>query len=153
MEMYGRHQKEGIASTATILPGDLLDFNANDNLRPYGTAYGENLIPMVAVENPYENDATSSAAIDVAYGSGESVFYITPERGDELYMWLGTGTRCNVSFGNFLTGLGSGQAGDIGLGTRTAIGQGQAHSIGFRALEDKNNSAGTVHVRIKVEVV
>lgn len=153
MDMYGRHQKEGLAGTSTILPGDLLDLTSGGNLRPFGTAYAMNAIPMVAIESPYAPASSSTAAIDTLYGSGHTVFYIVPEAGDELYMWLGTGARGTVGSSSFLCGLGSQQPGDIGLGTSTGIGLNQANALRFRSLQTIDNSAGTVHVRLKVEVV
>lgn len=152
MEMYGRHQKEALAGTAGILPGDLLGINSAGNLYPLGIglAKGTNASPRFAIENPYcENN--SSAAIDVAYGSGESVFYVQAEEGDEIYAWLAAAE--NVDIGDYLVGAGSAAPGDLAeAGTGSAT-EAEVEGVVARALEAKNNGSGTAHVRIKVEVV
>lgn len=151
MEMNGRHQKEGLAGTAGILPGDLLGINSAGNLYPFGIglAKGTNASPRFALENPY-NGTTGSAAIDVTYGSGESVFYVMAEEGDEIYAWIAAGE--NAAIGNYLVGAGSAAPGDLAVAGTGAATEAEVESVVARALEAKNNSAGTAHVRIKVEV-
>ncbi len=155
MTLNGKVQKEGIAGTAGILPGDLLkpQLPASGNVYPYTMhGYQANAVPWFAVENPYAA-ATATAAIDTAYGSGHSVFYVTSQPGDEIYAWLGTGTLGSVAINTWCVPAGSAQPGDLmAITSGTPVTGGSVMPIVGRALEAVNNSAGTVHVRLKVEV-
>ena len=150
MEMYGRHQKEALAGTAGILPGDLLKVYTSGNVYPFSLEKASNASPRFAIENPYcENN--SSAAIDVAYSSGHTVFYVMAEEGDEIYAWLAAAE--NVSIGDYLVGAGSAYPGDLAEAGTGAATEAEVEGVVARALEAVNNGSGTAHVRIKVEVV
>lgn len=134
-------------SAAIITPGELLDINAGDLLIPHGTAAG-NHSSMVATENSLIGNG-----IDTDYASGDTVHYIIPHRGSELYMFLAAGE--NAAAGNFLDSDGNGDLqvhtpltddGSSGSNITTA-------GLNFQAAEDVDNSGGGTRVRIRVRAV
>jgi len=63
-----------------ITPGELVRFDADDELEPHGTANGV-AAPIFVVENPYA-DPGASAAIDTDYALGASARVVFAGTGD-----------------------------------------------------------------------
>ncbi len=77
---------EGIADEA-LTPGELVEFDTDEELQPHDEANGAIQVPMVVVENPYADDHTV-AAIDHDYAIGESARYVIPQRGDVVNAFI-----------------------------------------------------------------
>lgn len=86
LERVGDEDIHEAPGAGTIKPGYVCQFQSGGagTLEACATAGIKNVV--VAVENPYD-DATSSAAIDSAYVSDDTVRYIFPRPGDLLYMY------------------------------------------------------------------
>lgn len=138
-------QKEGNAG-AEIMPGHLLDHDANDELIPHGTE-SVNACPIFAYEN-----SEIGKGIDDAYAEDERVVYHYYRPGDEAQAWLDVGESVNKhdeleSAGNGALKAHVKQA-DLGEGEDI-----ETKAIVCRALEEIDNSAGEEPVRIQVEVI
>lgn len=140
-------RKERIANEA-LTPGELLDIDADSELIPHGTA-GGNATPLFCVEAEQIGEG-----IDDDYSAGDQTQYVVGRPGDEIYAFLKAGE--NVADGDELESDG---AGALQAHTPQAVDEGgtatytiYARGIVARAIEDKDNSAGTARVRIKVEV-
>ena len=70
-----------------LTPGELVEFNTDEELAPHDAANGAVQIPMFVVENPYADDNTV-AAIDHDYAAGESARYVMPATGDILNCFI-----------------------------------------------------------------
>jgi len=130
-------RKEALAAEA-ITPGHLLEFVPTGGdagqLRKHSTAAGV-AQAMFAVEESLVGDE-----IGDAYADGDTVQYMVCRKGDEVYGFLEAGASVNIG-----AALESNGAGDL-----------QARTGNFpvaQALETKDNSAGIVHARIKVEIL
>lgn len=134
-----------------ITPGELLAFDADDELIPHGTA-GGNAQAIFAVEDPYNGD-TTAAAIDTDYATGEQVRVVYGQPGDVIYAFCPTGQT--IAKGDPLESDGVGglrkhtpiSADAGGSGTYTFY----AKAIVAFAAEDKTNSSGS-RARIRVRV-
>lgn len=139
-------QEEKLADTVALKPGDLVQLKSGDatKIALHSTA-GGNAQPMFVLESPY-TDPADGAAIDLAYGTGDTVRFIVARPGDQIYGWLTIGA--NVAVGAFLESAGS-------LGALRAVTAGTTnhHRVIAKALEAVNNSAGSAKARIKVEVI
>ena len=94
---------EYIADEA-LTPGELVRFDADDELEPHGTANGV-AQKMFCVENPYA-DPGANAAIDTDYALGASARVIFAQSGDVVYAW----GKASVTFakGDAVTSDGAG---------------------------------------------
>lgn len=131
--------KEYVAANGNIKPGMLLAFSSG-NVIPHGTAASQSAVPWFAIESPYTDYESSTAAVDTAYASGDIVRTYMAHPGDEIYAFLED--EGNVAIGALLESDGAGALQAQTTGAAVA-----------RALEAKNNTGGTGPVRIKVEVV
>lgn len=77
--------QEKLAGGSGIKPGHLLAISSGAVIK-HATADGVSQ-RMVAVESPTASSATL-ANIDVAYPTGDTVYYVQPQPGDVLYMIL-----------------------------------------------------------------
>ena len=75
---------EYIADEA-LTPGELVRFDADDELEPHGTASGA-AQKMFVVENPYA-DPGANAAINTDYALGATARVIFAQAGDVIYAW------------------------------------------------------------------
>lgn len=91
--------KEGEASEA-ITPGHLVEFGGAADLRKHATIGGQ-ARKAFAVENDL-----IGKGIDDAYAAADSVKYVVPVPGAEVYALLLTGESC--SKGDFLESAGNG---------------------------------------------
>lgn len=134
-----RKYDSGIVKAASpVTPGDLVIWDTGE-LKPNATAADADAPNMVAVENPYLDPRTNtSPAIDTDYAAAATCYFIYPQPGDQLYMWIEAG-HAAVAKG---APLESASGGDL-----------QAYSNGrilFFADEAVDNSGGGSHARIKV---
>lgn len=137
LNVRNRHEKDYPLASASfpILPGMLVELNADRHAIPHDAA---GVIPapiFVAVEMPIRSGSDIDTAYDV---TGEVVPLHAALSGDLLYMMLEAGE--NVAKGDLLESSGNGH---LRVGS-TAIG---------RAVEAVNNSAGYDGTRIRVEVL
>lgn len=138
---------EGVAAEA-ITPGEILAWDATPELIPHGSA-GGNWLGLIAVEEDFVGDD-----IDTDYATSDTVQVAYPRRGDVVYAFLAAGE--NVSKGDPLESDG---AGALQAHTPQAVDEGGAATytiyadgiVGY-AEEDKNNSGGSVRVRVKVRI-
>lgn len=135
---------EAQAGGTAITPGMLCQFDAanNDDIVPHSTADGA-AQAIFAVENPIGTPVSGTAAIDVAYGTADTVTYVYAQPGDQIYAYATQ--SATITVGEYLVSAGDGYLQDEG-GTPVP------GSIVARALEAV--TAGTADpARIKVEVV
>jgi hypothetical protein len=126
-----------------LTPGELVRFDADDELEPHGTANGV-AQKVFVVENPYATGNTSKA-IDQDYALGDSARVIFGQPGDVVYAWLKAGV--NAAKGDALTSDGAGA-----LQKPTVDASLLSGAIVAFADEDKDNSGGGTRVRIKARV-
>ena len=72
-----------IAATATIIPGMLIEIDANGKVTPVASA-DKMGTKMIAVEASWADDLTKKA-IDTAYAEGDTVSWIYAQPGDLVY--------------------------------------------------------------------
>lgn len=134
-----------------LTPGELLAFDADDELIPHGTA-GGNAQAIFAVEDPY-NGVTSAAAIDTDYDANEQARVVYAQPGDVVYGFCPTGQT--IAKGDPLESDGAGGLQKHVPDTIDAGGSGTytfyARAIVAFAAEDKTNSSGA-RVRIRARV-
>jgi len=133
--------------TAAIMPGQLLEMESSEYVQKHSAAGGASA-KLVALENQTPNTTTypTTAAIDIPYDSGDTVYYTQASPGDVLNMWIASGQ--NVSKGiDWLISDGSGRLTSCGTGTSV----GTSNPIGVPA-EDANASGGTA-IRCLVRIV
>lgn len=130
-------RKEGVAAGA-ITPGHLVKWSSGELVVHASEAgYAQK---MVAVEEDF-----AGRDIDDAYADGETVQYVVPRPGDELYMWLGTGN--DVAKGDPLGSGGDGTLDKLTIAATTVEGA----IVGY-AHEAIDNDPGSAAVRIRVEM-
>lgn len=127
-----------------LTPGELVCFDADDELEPHGTAGGL-AQKIFVVENPYAPDNTQKA-IDQDYALGDYARVIYAQSGDGIYAWLKAGEE--VAKGDPLVSDGAGGLQEPAAVDATLI----SGAIVAFADEDKDNSGGGARVRIKVRV-
>lgn len=130
-------RKEGVAGGA-ITPGHLVKWSSGELV--VHASVGGFAQKMVAIEEDF-----AGRDIDDAYADGDTVQYVVPRPGDELYMWLGTGN--DVAKGYPLGSGGDGTLDLLAIDKDTVVGA----LVGF-ALEAIDNDPGTAAVRIRVEI-
>lgn len=136
-------RQEGLAGAGTIKPGHLLTYSSG-NVIIHGTADGI-AERLYAIESPTADHATT-ASIDLAYASGDTVYMTRAAPGDVVYGWLATGS----SVVQGVTPLGSNGDGTvklITLGATTLAG-----SVVGVPDETLNNASGAA-VRLKIRVI
>lgn len=135
-------------AAAAITPGHFVEYTSAGKVQVHGNA-GQNMAPMVAVENDLIGDE-----IGTAYAADDNVlFHICPP-GTVVYSFLATGN--NVAIGDLLESDGAGgwqahtpQAVDEGGAATYTIYLNAARAI---ALEALNNASGS-QSRLKVLIV
>ncbi len=130
-------RKSAEAGEAGIKPGHLLDKSSGKVVR-HATADAAFVQPLVAEVQDFLGDSISDA-----YAIDDLVQYDYAQPGEERYMFLAPGENANQD--DFLEPAGAVNVGCL------AVFSGTGGKVA-RALEDKDNSAGTVAVRIKVEI-
>ena len=136
---------EALADEA-ITPGQLLRFDADEELEKHATAGGVLVNKLVALESPTAAPGTTDA-IDTAYAIGEIVYYTIPRPGDLVYMWLKAGETAVKGISQLVSdGAGALQVATVDATTL-------ANSIVGVAAEDKDNSGGGSAVRVLVEII
>ena len=131
--------------TGAIYPGKLLEMESNEYVQHHSVASGATA-KLVALESqtPDTHDYPTTAAIDIPYASGDTVYYTQASPGDVLNMWLAAGQ--DVSKGiDWLISDGAGALTSCGTG----VSVGTSNPVGL-AWEDAvpGESAGRCLVRI-----
>lgn len=127
-----------------LTPGELVRFDADDELEPHGTANGVASPPIFVLENPFGTNNTA-AAIDQDYAAGDYARVIFAQPGDVVYAFLKAGV--NAAKGDVLTSDGAGA-----LQKPTVDASLLSGAIVAIADEDKDNSGGGARVRIRARV-
>lgn len=133
---------EGIAGAGTIKPGHLLTYSSG-NVIIHGTADGAQE-RLFAIESPTADHATT-ANIDLAYASGDTVYMTRPAPGDVMYAWLATGNTTVIGVSQLVSnGDGTLKIATLGAGTLTnAI-------VGVPEEVVANASGSAVRLKIRV---
>jgi hypothetical protein len=134
------------SGNGAITPGMLVELTAGE-VRPHSSQAGDVAPTMIAVEG-LNLDASSITMgdIDTDYDDDNGAVKVWfPKSGSEAYMLLGAGA--NVSKHGLLQSASDGYLMAYNASSPTP------RRAVARALEDKNNSAGSAAVRIKVEVI
>lgn len=134
-----------------LTPGELLAFDADDELIPHGVA-GGNAQAIFAMEDPY-NGSTTTPAIDVDYDANEQARVVYAQAGDVVYAFCPTGQT--IAKGDPLESDGAGGLQKHGPVAVNAAGTGTytfyARAVVAFAAEDKTNASGS-RVRIRARV-
>lgn len=141
--LSGGNSRRELLAGGTIKPGHLLAVSSGAVIA-HGTADGGTL-KYVALENPTEGSDTT-ANIDVAYASGDTVYFAQGQPGDVFYMWLTTSNNAVVDVSP-LVSTGDGALKVATLGATTLEGA----IVGYPA-ESLNNTTGS-DARLKVRIV
>lgn len=137
-----------------LTPGELVRFDADDELEPHGTAGGY-AAKMFVVENPY-GDPSSTKAIDTDYALGSYARYIWAQTGDQVYAWLADGQ--DVAKGAPLMSGGAGALTAFVAVTQAVDEDGTADytitvpDAVIVAYADEDKAASGARARIKVRV-
>ena len=99
---------EEFDASGVIIPGELLTFDSNGDVKPHATAGGNVGPVMFALE-----DELQGKEINESYAIGDKVNVWIPGRGDQVYAILADGQ--NAAIGSLLESDGSG-----GLNVHTA---------------------------------
>jgi hypothetical protein len=134
-----------------LTTGELVRWDADDELEPHGTA-GGNAQTMFVVENPYAEPSSSTAAIDTDYAANYTARYVIAQRGDQIYAFLADGQ--NVAKGAALVSDG---AGALAAGGSQAVDEGGSATFTIYngsvvAFADEDKAASGARARIKVRV-
>lgn len=138
LNVRNQHEKDFPLESASspILPGMLVELNADRNVIPHDAAGTTPAPILVAVEMPIRSGSDINTEFDVA---GEVVPCHYALSGDLLYMLLEAGE--NVAKGDLLESSGNGH---LRVGSSGEFAQ---------AAESVDNSAGYDGTRIRVEVL
>ncbi len=126
-----------------LTPGELVRFDADDELEPHGTAGGV-AQKIFVVENPYAETHTAKS-IDTDYALGDYARVVFAQPGDVVYAWLAAGETAIKGSALISDAAGA-------LKVETVDGDTVAGSIVAFADEDKDNSGGGARVRILARV-
>lgn len=134
-----------------LTPGELVRFDADDELEPHGTA-GGNAQPWFVVENPYVETAAGVLAIDTDYALGSYARVVYAQPGDVVYAFLADGQ--SVAKGAALVSDG---AGALAAGGSRAVDEGGTatytiYSGSVVAYADEDKAASGARARIKARV-
>lgn len=128
-------------SDEAISPGQLIEGGGSNDIQLQSTA-GENCERAVAMV-----DRNTHGGRTDDWASGDTVEYAIAQRGDELYMRLGSGSsEYNISKWEFLEADGNGNLQSAGT-------TGDENDRLFQALEAVDNSGGSSEAFINVRAV
>lgn len=132
---------EKLAGEAGIKPGHLLAISSGALIK-HATADGITQ-RLVAVESM---SATGTGlTIDVAYASGDTVYYTQGQTGDVLYMWLATGNTTVAG----VSALGSNGDGTLKVVTVAATTLDDS-VVGYAEEVVANSSGAAVRLRVRI---
>lgn len=134
--------------TGSILPGDLLAFNAGGKVVRHPLA-GSPAIPLIALEIQTPDTVTypTTAKIDIPYSDGDLVYFAVGQAGDIYNMWLDDGATVKKGKSVVISD-GAGRIQYAGTGI-AAIGT--TCPVGY-AWKTVNNSAGGTSVRCPIMI-
>lgn len=137
-------RREMAAGEASILPGYLLE-QTGATVVTHTVADGPVTLKLIALETQTPNDTSNvTASIDLAYASGDTVYYAVAKPGDRYYMWLAASQ--NVVAG--VTQLASDGAGCVQAISVTA--STLASSIIGVAAESKTTTGSTARLLVDI---
>lgn len=140
----GAVRLEALADAA-ITPGELLEINSDEEAAPHSSAAGVLPGKLIALEDPAA-EASTTAAIDTDYDTGDTVYYAWGQSGDLFYMWLKAGETGVKGITQLISdGAGALQAKTVDANTL------ENSVVGISA-EDKT-AGGGVRVRHLVRIV
>jgi len=136
-DLHGVVRLEAIG-TGAIMPGQLLEMESSEYVQQHSVAGGASA-KLVALENqtPDTHTYPTTAAIDIPYDSGDTVYYAQASPGDVLNMWIASGESVSKGI-DWLIPDAAGRLTSCGTGTSV----GTSNPIGLAA-EDANASGGT----------
>lgn len=145
-DQHGVVQLEAIG-TGAIMPGQLLEMESNEYVQQHSAAGGASA-KLVALESqtPDTDTYPTTAAIDIPYDSGDTVYYAQASPGDVLNMWIASGESVSKGI-DWLIPDGAGRLTSCGTG----VSVGTSNPVGL-AWEDANASGGTA-IRCLVRIV
>lgn len=135
-------QREAIAATgSTIIPGDLVERSAADEVQEHSTSDGT-AAKLFAVERVWQESDAGTAQIDDAYAADDTVIFMALPSGAQVYARLAASST--IAAGDYLSSAGD--------GTLQALGGTPANkAVVAQALEAVTTT--TAILRIRVEVV
>lgn len=142
LKSFAHVRKEGVAGGA-ITPGHLIKRDSDGEFVVHNVAGGM-AAKTFAVENELEGQDISDA-----YEENDVVFYHHCQPGEEVYAFVDNGQT--VTRGDYLESSADGSLRKHSNAS-AAVSE-YAHCIVAQALETVDNSAGTAHARIKVEII
>jgi hypothetical protein len=81
-------RREALAGEASMKPGHLLEISSGAVVT-HNVANGPLVPKLIALESQTPDDTTgTTASIDLAYASGDTVYYAVARPGERYYMWL-----------------------------------------------------------------
>jgi len=124
--------------TGAIMPGQLIEFESNGYVQQHATAGGASM-KLVALENqtPDTHDYPTTAAIDIPYASGDTIYFCQASPGDVLNMWIASGQDVTKMIESLVSD-GGGRL--VSCGTGVSVGT--SNPVG-RPWEDAAASGGT----------
>lgn len=93
---------EELDASTTIIPGELLEIDSSNEVKPHATAGGNVLPPMFALEDELQGND-----VDDTFADGDKVQVWIPYRGDQVNAILADGE--DVSIGDALESNGAGK--------------------------------------------
>ncbi len=135
-------RREGLAGASGIKPGHLLYVYTDEALRVHVVAAGVLPGKLIALESPTAAAGTT-AAIDTAYASGDTVYYADGQPGDVYYMLLKSGETVVKGITQLVSaGDGTLQAATVDANTLEGAVVGVA--------EEDLTASGIVRVRVRI---
>lgn len=131
-----------------LTPGELVYINADNEAAPHASA-GQDAAPLFVLEN-YASSTNSSASIDTDWAAGDRARIVHARPGDEVYAFIKAGGSVSLWGQLESDGAGNLQAHTAQPGTATTI---YSRAVVARAMELKDNSAGTARARVRVRIV
>lgn len=131
--------------TSPIIPGHLLEFESNGYVKRHATASGA-AAPFVAMElfTPDTHTYPTTAAIDIPYADGDSVYFAQGQPGDVFNMWIASGQDVTKGL-DWMISDGSGRLKSCGTG----VSVGTSNPIGI-AWESAAASGTAVRCQVRI---
>jgi hypothetical protein len=144
-DKYGVIYREAIADEA-FYPGDLLRFDADEELELHATADGVLVGKLVAMENqtPDTHTYPTTAAIDIPYAADDLAYYAEGQPGDVFNMRLAAGEDAVKGITQLVSN------GDGTLKAETVDAATLANAIVGVADEDITGGAAVLRCRVRI---
>ena len=135
--------------SAALIPGWLGEIKAAGAKLGKIAVKGQRVVPLVVLENqtPDTHTYPTTAAIDIPYTSGDTVYFCQPQPGDVLNLILAHGESVTKGV-NYIAAGTAGKVFNVGTGKSV----GTSHPIGV-AWETVDNSSGGTGARCLVRII